>query len=145
MYAYGRVSLERLESCHWVLQMLAEAVMAKQEHDISIACGHREKGAQDAAFESGNSKVQWPRGKHNSKPSMAYDKIPYPEKWSSDEAFDALEDLTWEAWHEMPAWIQAKYSLRSGHDWDMDGIPNEEESNAHLLLNDRPHWELIEK
>lgn len=145
MYAYGKVSKERIETCHWVLQMVVAIVMAKQERDRACACGHRGEQKQNEAYESGNSNVQWPNGKHNLIPSLAIDMIPFPEKWNSDEAFDILEADMWEAWHSLPTWIQAKYTLRSGHDWDMDGIMNEDEANGHLLLNDRPHWELIVK
>ena len=41
--------------------------------DVQVICGHRGKAEQDDAFKRGASKVKWPNGKHNSKPSKAVD------------------------------------------------------------------------
>ena len=78
VYAFSKLSLHRLGSCHVELQRLMHAVMSKQEMDFSILCGFRDKRDQDAAVRRGNSKLCWPHGRHNHKPSLAVDVAAYP-------------------------------------------------------------------
>lgn len=81
MFKFSKVSLDRLLTVHEKLHRLAHIVI--KVFDISIICGHRPKEEQDKAFAEGRSKVQWPKGKHNSFPSRAIDVWPYPVKWPS--------------------------------------------------------------
>ena len=76
MPSFGTKSRERLDTCHPDLQTLFNAVI--EEVDCSVICGHRNKADQDKAFASGNSKAEYPKGKHNSNPSTAVDVYPYP-------------------------------------------------------------------
>jgi peptidoglycan L-alanyl-D-glutamate endopeptidase CwlK len=45
--------------------------------DCTVLCGHRGQKEQDQFYANGTSKVKWPNGKHNKKPSMAVDVAPY--------------------------------------------------------------------
>ena len=68
MPKFGRKSREHLETCHADLQTLFNAVI--EEIDCSVTCGYRNKKDQAVAFASGNSKAQYPHGKHNSTPLL---------------------------------------------------------------------------
>ena len=60
---------------------------------IMVVCGYRGKAEQDKAFAEGKSKVKWPNGKHNKRPSLAVDlAIVRAGKidWSSKTDFAAL-------------------------------------------------------
>ncbi len=95
----GRESRLRLSPCDARLQQLVSAVAADVDaglvpgvKDISVACGHRTKSDQDREFAEGDSKVPWPRSKHNTLPSRAVDVWPYPVDWTGKglPAFIAL-------------------------------------------------------
>lgn len=93
MAKFGAKSKERLSECHPDLVRLMEALV--QELDVTILCGHRGEKEQNAAFIAGNSKLQWPRSKHNSKPSRAVDVAPYSSKvkgvdWKDIPAFEDM-------------------------------------------------------
>lgn len=97
--------------------------------DCSITDGHRDEIKQNFYFEKGTSKVQWPNSKHNSNPSLAVDCVPWPEKWSSVEAFDELKEIVWEEWAMMKdEGLTDNFNLVWGGDWKS--------------FCDRPHWEL---
>jgi hypothetical protein len=76
-YYYGTVSRGRLNTCHSLLQQIAEEGI--RYRDIAVLCGHRPEEAQTAAFVAGNSKKKWPESEHNSLPSAAIDMCPWPE------------------------------------------------------------------
>ena len=73
-YFFSEASKTRLNELHPDLQLVMNETL--EIMDITIAVGFRDKAAQDAAYASGNSKVQWPNGKHNRKPSLAVDVYP---------------------------------------------------------------------
>jgi peptidoglycan LD-endopeptidase CwlK len=73
---FGAKSLERLSECHPDLQKIAHELI--KEMDVTVLCGHRGEKEQNAAFVNGNSKLQYPRSKHNKVPSEAMDLAPYP-------------------------------------------------------------------
>lgn len=88
MPTFSERSAAKLATAHPDLQRLFNAVIAKM--DCSILCGHRDQAAQDEAYETGKSKLQWPNSKHNAVPSLAVDAAPYPLDWSNLAAFSAL-------------------------------------------------------
>lgn len=88
MPQFGPVSLSRLATCHPDLQRLAGAVI--QLVDIVVLCGHREQAAQDAAYETGASKLRWPQSAHNTLPSNAVDMARYPLLWTDTASFVSL-------------------------------------------------------
>lgn len=117
MPAFSRISALRLATAHPLLQQLFNAVILKT--DCSILCGFRTEQAQQEAFETGTSKLQWPRSKHNAVPSLATDVAPFPINWNDlqrfrdfavvvkDTADQLLIDIEWGgdwAMRDMPHW-----------------------------------------
>lgn len=95
----GKASLERLATCDAALQTLVRDVSQRIDagelfvagiRDITVLCGFRGKTDQDDAYARGASKLQWPRSKHNSMPSLAVDIAPYPVDWQDRDAFLVL-------------------------------------------------------
>lgn len=112
MPKFSRTSLQRLETCHPDLQRLFKEVV--KNYDCTILEGHRGKDDQDHYFGTGRSKLQWPRSKHNTKPSLAVDVAPYPINWDHKEQF-----------YHFAGYVQAiadqmDIDLRFGGDWDQD-------------------------
>ena len=83
MPSFSQASIRELEECVEPLQVLAyEAIRVI---DFTVLEGHRGEREQNIAFANGTSKLPWPLGKHNSKPSKALDFAPYPIDWRDDE------------------------------------------------------------
>lgn len=91
MYKYGKRSMQRLSTVHEDLQAIAHELI--KHMDVSVLCGHRGEREQEAAFVAGNSKLQWPRSKHNKLPSLAIDLAPYPIDWDDIARFNEMCDL----------------------------------------------------
>lgn len=125
---FGAASKRRLDECHPDLRRLMTAVLSRR--DISIVCGHRSREDQDTAYRNGKSKVRWPDSKHNSVPSRAVDVVPWPEKWSSEQAFLDLNRIVLEEANRLGV------NLRWGGDWDGDGDRSDQG------FDDMPHYEL---
>lgn len=133
MASFGKTSSERLSSCDKRLQdICSEAIKIM---DFSIICGHRGKIEQDAAFKSGNSKVQYPDSKHNLAPSNAVDIAPYRDgkaQWEDVLAFHILAGII------IAIAFSKGIKLRWGGDWDAD-------FNVHdQSFNDLAHFEIID-
>jgi hypothetical protein len=75
-HIFGRGSRAELDTADSRLQRLARWVLIAKDH--SVLKGHRQKAEQNAAFDSGASKLRWPDGKHNGLPSKAIDVQTYP-------------------------------------------------------------------
>lgn len=88
MPSFGKKSLEKLKTCHPDLQRLAQELV--KEMDVTVLCGHRNEHDQNQAFIAGNSKLQWPRSKHNRMPSEAIDLAPYPVDFNNIPAFASM-------------------------------------------------------
>ena len=91
MPAFGKASKRRLATCHKDLQLLFNEVI--RERDCAVLCGHRIEIEQDGAYQSGKSRVMWPDSKHNKKPSMAVDVVPYPIDWDDIDRFNEFADF----------------------------------------------------
>ena len=130
---FSETSKKRLRTCHPDLQRLFNEVI--KTYDCSIIWGHRDKKAQDKAFEDGYSKVRYPNSKHNREPSEAVDAVPY------------IPELGGATWKERPLYFFAGYvkrlaeelniAIRCGADWDSD------ENTEDQSLRDPAHFELI--
>jgi|AntRauTorcE11897_2_1112592.scaffolds.fasta_scaffold00046_43 peptidoglycan L-alanyl-D-glutamate endopeptidase CwlK len=130
MYKFGPTSQRRLDTCHPKLQeILNEAI---KHVDFSVLCGHRNEADQTTAFQSENSKVQWPNSKHNSMPSRAVDIAPYPIDWEDLKRFAHLGGLI------RGIAVVKGIKLRFGFDWDVDG-----DITDHKFM-DWPHIELAD-
>jgi peptidoglycan L-alanyl-D-glutamate endopeptidase CwlK len=93
----GKTSRARLLTCHPDLIRFVSALaddvdagLVPGVSDISVACGHRNKADQDREFAEGDSKLEWPKSKHNSLPSRAVDVWLYPVSWGDLRPWRAL-------------------------------------------------------
>jgi len=91
MYKYSNRSLEHLKTCHQSLQTIFLETI--KEFDCSIVCGHRGEKKQNEAYQNGYSKLQFPKSKHNTLPSLAVDVIPYPTGYNSIPKFKELAQI----------------------------------------------------
>ncbi|MCP4481442.1 MAG: M15 family metallopeptidase [bacterium] len=82
MPRFSKRSKQALETCHEDLQKLMNEAI--KYYDFSVLCGYRGEEAQNKAFEQGYSKVKFPNGRHNERPSTAVDCAPYPIKWNRE-------------------------------------------------------------
>lgn len=73
---YSGRSSENLHSCHSDLRRIL-IFLAQDGWNITVVCGHRDEEAQNKAYDSGNSKANWPDSDHNVSPSNAVDIAPY--------------------------------------------------------------------
>lgn len=118
MPAFSKTSLDRLATCHPLIQEVMHEVI--KYVDCMVIEGHRDKEAQNRAFREGKSKVDWPHGKHNTVPSNAIDIAPCPLDWNDSLAFARLAGY-------VQAVGDAKgIRLRWGGDWDRDGQSKDE-------------------
>ena len=134
MPKFSATSKRRLASCDLRLQYLFNNII--REYDCTIIDGHRPKARQDRLFELGRSRARFPNSKHNSKPSMAVDVVPYIKgtgvSWDSKQCA------------HFAGYVQAVASvldtkIRWGGDWDGDHNLNDQK------FNDMVHFELIEE
>ena len=129
-YKYSQASRHRLDTCRKELRGIFDAAI--KIIDLTIVTGHRGKEAQNNAVKTGNSKLAWPDGKHNQKPSHAIDAMPYPRGWKSSRAeFCLLAGII------KGIAQQQGIEIRWGGDWDGD---NDLEDQT---FNDLSHFELV--
>ena len=112
MPRFGKTSKKRLATCEDKLQNLFKEVV--KHFDCSVLVGYRGRNEQDTAFESGHSKVKWPNGKHNKKPSVAVDVAPYPIDWDDRERFIYFGGFV------KGCAFRMDIPLRWGGDWNSD-------------------------
>ena len=112
MPKFGKTSKRRLKTCEKDLQDLFSEVV--KYFDCSVLVGYRGRNEQDNAYESGHSKVKWPNGKHNKKPSFAVDVAPYPFDWEDRERFIYFGGFV------KGCAFRMGIPLRWGGDWDND-------------------------
>ncbi len=134
MPKFGKRSKRNLETAEDSLQKLFNEVI--KHFDCSVLCGHRGQEAQDGAYHSGHSKIKWPNGKHNSKPSKAVDVAPFYQgkgiPWEDKEKFILFAGFV------LGVASQMGINVRWGGDWDLDM-----EIKDHSFF-DGPHFELID-
>lgn len=109
---------------------------------LTVIEGHRGEAAQNTAFDTGKSKLQWPNGKHNKLPSLAVDLAPtYFEKgtkidWKDVIAFGRIMGVM------QCLAFQRNIKLRFGLDWDGDFRSVGRDPDESFL--DAPHVEVIQ-
>ena len=114
MNKYSTTSRGRLDSCAFGLRVLFEYVLRTYDH--SIICGHRGEAAQMKAYNGGYSKVKWPKGNHNSKPSYAVDVAPYPFNFADP----SIHEICFFAGYVVACAKHLDIDIRWGGDWDGD-------------------------
>ena len=129
MPKFGKRSKERLATCDERLQKVFNEVI--NYVDCSVLEGHRGEREQNKYFAEGKSKVQYPLGRHNAKPSRAVDVVPYPIDWNDRERFHLFAGFVLGIAYSMDI------SLRWGGDWNQNF---EVDDNN---FDDFPHFELI--
>ncbi len=72
--------MSKLAECHADIQTLFQVVI--RYRDCAAIWGYRGKEDQNKAFDDGFSKLRYPKSKHNKRPSMAVDVVPYPTLYS---------------------------------------------------------------
>ena len=128
MPKFGRVSRKRLETCDEDLIFLFEEVV--KYFDCTVLEGHRGKKLQNKYFKEGKSKLKFPDGNHNKKPSTAIDVVPYPVDW------DDRERMTYFAGYVKGIAMMLGIPIRWGGDWNSN---NDLKDNN---FDDLPHFEL---
>ena len=129
MAKFGSKSREKLSTCDERLQKVFNEVI--KHVDCSVLEGHRDERRQDKLYEEGKTKVRYPMGRHNTKPSRAVDVVPYPIDWEDRERFHLFGGFVLGVAYRMGI------SLRWGGDWNMNF---EVDDNK---FDDFPHFELI--
>jgi len=130
---YSKTSQDRLAQCHPDLQILFNAVI--EHYDCMILVGQRNEEEQTKAFDGGYSKIEWPNGKHNRKPSLAVDAAPWFKKEPHIRWNDTMK------MYEFAGFVQATaknlgIDIRWGGNWDMDDELHDQK------FNDLAHFEL---
>ena len=128
MPKFGRTSKKRLNTCDGDLIFLFEEVV--KYFDCSVLEGHRGKRLQNKYFKQGKSKLKFPDGNHNKKPSYAVDVVPYPIDW------DDRERMTFFAGFVKGMAAGLGIPIRWGGDWNSN---NDLKDNN---FDDLPHFEL---
>ena len=128
MPKFGKRSRENLATCDKRLQGVFNEVI--KYVDCSVLEGHRSQERQDELYESGKSKVKYPHGRHNSKPSRAVDVLPYPIDWKDYERMTLFAGFV--------LGISEKMGIKLiwGNDWDRDF------QTSDTGFRDYPHFEL---
>jgi peptidoglycan L-alanyl-D-glutamate endopeptidase CwlK len=129
MPSFSKTSKRRLSECDERLQNIFNEVV--KHFDCSILCGHRGADEQNAAYASGNSKLRFPRSKHNSMPSKAVDVAFYPIEWDNVEKWYLFSGFV------LGVAASMGVKLRWGGDWDSDYDLEDQ------IFNDFPHFEIL--
>tara|TARA_R100001530_G_scaffold60804_1_gene43904 strand:+ start:82 stop:477 length:396 start_codon:yes stop_codon:yes gene_type:complete len=130
MPKFGKRSQERLNTCDEDLIALFKEVV--KYFDCSVLEGHRGKEKQNKYFNEGKSKLKYPKGRHNRKPSNAVDVVPYPVDWND------REQMTYFAGFVKGVAYKMGIPIRWGGDWNNN---NDLKDNN---FDDLPHFELRE-
>ena len=134
MPKFGKTSKKNLSTCHKDLQKLFNEVI--KHWDCSVVEGYRNEERQTRAYESGNSKVKYPNGKHNRIPSNAVDVAPYI--LGKGIVWDERECLAFGGF-VLGVASQLGICIRWGGYWDGDNSVNDQS------FNDLVHFEIKKK
>jgi peptidoglycan L-alanyl-D-glutamate endopeptidase CwlK len=139
MPAFSMTSVERLSTCHPLLQQLFYAVIL--EYDCTIIQGYRSHEEQIVLYNQGKTKVR--TSKHNEMPSRAVDVAPYlPGRgipWPIPKSPSYIKDLN--QFYHFAGYVEAlakelHLNLRWGGDWDRDHNITDQS------FNDLVHFEI---
>ena len=130
MPQYSEQSKQKLEQAHEDLQKVFNEVI--KHFDCTILKGYRGEKEQNDAYKKGNSKLKYPRSKHNKIPSLAVDVAPYPINWGDTNRMRYFAGFVVGIGKSMGI------DIRWGGDWDKD---TELKDNK---FNDLVHFEVVE-
>lgn len=134
-FYFSNNSKVKLASCHLDLQVIVNEALACGIMDISVIEGYRNKERQNryCNMKPPKSKVKWPDGMHNPRPSDAIDIAPYVNGRVS--------------WNKLHCCVLAgiilacaaklDIKIRWGGNWDMDGEPITDQDFQDLVHYER--------
>ena len=128
MPKFGKRSRENLASCDPILQEIFNEVI--KYVDCSVTEGHRGEKRQNELYEEGKTKVKYPKGRHNSDPSLAADVTPYPVDYTDRERQTLFAGFV------LGLSSRMGYRIRWGGDWDRDFEVSDNR------FDDFPHFQL---
>jgi peptidoglycan L-alanyl-D-glutamate endopeptidase CwlK len=128
-YEFSYRSKKSLASAHEDLQKLFNEVI--KIIDCTVIFGHRTEIEQEEQYRQGHTKLHYPRSKHNNKPSLAVDVVPYPINWDNRERFVYFAGIV------KGIASQLDIEIRWGGDWDNDNQLRDQ------TWMDLPHYELL--
>lgn len=134
MFRFGTKSKSVLKTVDELLQIIITDGLKIGLIDFSVIEGHRGKGKQNQLYKDGRSKVQWPKSKHNMKPSKAVDIVPYVNgkiSWKKEHCIFLAGII-------LTCGKNYGTNIRWGGNWDMDGEPITDQDFQDLV-----HYELI--
>lgn len=118
MASFSDESLMKLSACHRDLQRVFFEVI--KHFDCTVIEGYRNQEAQDEAYKSGHTNLQWPDGKHNKNPSLAVDVSPCPVDWKNTSRFYWFGGFVIGIAIQLQSQNKITHSIRYGGDWDGD-------------------------
>lgn len=139
MPKFSQRSLANLATCHVDIQTLFNEVI--KNFDCVITEGYRNQEDQEKAFNAGNSKLHYPHGKHNQKPSRAVDAYPFEEKvtvnWKDINRIYYFSGYVMGVAQKLKDEGKMTHSIRYGGDWDGDTQVRDE------TFKDIGHYEIV--
>lgn len=136
MPRFSQSSFSKLCSCHADLQMVFFEVI--KHVDCVILEGHRGEEEQNRAYEEGKSKVKWPYGSHNVKPSNAVDVAPWPlPDWEKVGDFIYFGGFVMGVAMRLFEEGKITHKLRYGGDWNRNYRVSDER------FKDFVHFEIV--
>lgn len=139
MPKFSKQSLANLATCHVDIQVIFNEVI--KTFDCIVTEGYRNQEDQEKAFASGNSKLHYPHGKHNSQPSLAADVYPYDPRvnidWNDSIRFYYFGGYVMGIASRLKYEGRITHDLRYGGDWNRDTMVKGES------FPDTGHFELI--
>ncbi len=141
MFVFGPRSQGHIDQLHSDLQLLLQVCIRVSPIDFGLTDSYRDRVIQNAAFENGSSKVQWPDSKHNTRPASAFHADPAPIKYPSNMSNEKDAQKAYARYHVLATVIRYEAKrlnipLRWGGDWNgsWDTFRNK--------FDDLAHWEL---
>jgi len=130
MPKYSQRSLGQLWKADIRLQLIFNKLIVY--FDVTILESHRNATDQEEMFNSGKSKLLFPKSKHNHFPSKAVDVAPYPIDWKNKERFYFMAGIVKAIAEGMGI------KIRWGGDWDRDNHFDDQ------TFNDIGHFEVVD-
>ena len=137
MPKFGKRSAANLAEANEDLQTLFNEVI--KTYDCSVIEGRRGEAEQNKLFNSGKSKLKFPKSKHNSEPGEpcnAVDVVPYPIDWSDMRRFMHFGGYVEAVANQLYEAGKMQKRIRWGGDWNSDHIFTES-------FFDAPHFETV--
>lgn len=132
MFKYSKNSFLNKESCHSDLQAILNILITFYDH--SVIFGYRGEKDQNIRYERGDSDLKYPYSKHNKKPAMAVDIIPYPGGYKAPrEQFIIMATLFIGIAKGLKATGIISHDIRWGADWN-GGFKVKDQDFGHLEL-----------